>query len=171
MGRPSTVDVDLAAVTANAAALAAAAQGARLCAVVKADGYGHGAVAVARAALDGGAEWLAVAMVEEGLELREAGIGAPVLVLSLEDGMGHGSGRAPAGFPLHDATSRCRAELAGFAPTAGGDLNGVGVAIVPLAPVCTPRWRITSSSLPSRTKAPTARAPFSVASPLSQSNR
>ena len=82
MGRPSTVDVDLAAVTANAAALAAAAQGARLCAVVKADGYGHGAVAVARAALDGGAEWLAVAMVEEGLELREAGIDAPVLVLS-----------------------------------------------------------------------------------------
>jgi len=82
MGRPSTVDVDLAAVTANAAALAAAAPSARLCAVVKADGYGHGAVAVARAALDGGADWLAVAMVEEGLELRDAGITAPVLVLS-----------------------------------------------------------------------------------------
>ncbi len=49
--------------------------------------------------------------------------GAPVLVLSLEDGMGHGSGRAPAGFPLHDATSRCRAELAGF----GGHQAAVGL--------------------------------------------
>jgi len=82
MGRPSTVDVDLAAITANAAALAATAPSSALCAVVKADGYGHGAVAVARAALEGGATWLAVAMVEEGLELREAGIAAPVLVLS-----------------------------------------------------------------------------------------
>ncbi len=82
MGRPSTVDVDLAAITANAAALAAAAPSSALCAVVKADGYGHGAVAVARAALEGGATWLAVAMVEEGLELREAGVEAPVLVLS-----------------------------------------------------------------------------------------
>ncbi|MHB8648519.1 MAG: alanine racemase, partial [Thermomicrobiales bacterium] len=51
-------------------------------AVVKADGYGHGAVPVARAALDGGATWLLVATVPEGLELRRAGLtGVPILVL------------------------------------------------------------------------------------------
>jgi alanine racemase len=53
-----------------------------LMAVVKADAYGHGAVEVSRAVLDAGAAWLGVAMVEEGVALREAGIDAPVLVLS-----------------------------------------------------------------------------------------
>ena len=48
-------------------------------AVVKADGYGHGAVPVARAALDAGATWLGVCTLEEALELRGAGIDAPVL--------------------------------------------------------------------------------------------
>jgi alanine racemase len=59
-----------------------------LCAVVKADGYGHGAVPAARAALAGGASWLAVATAEEAAELRAAGIGTRVLVLgaiSLEE--------------------------------------------------------------------------------------
>ncbi len=51
-------------------------------AVVKADGYGHGDVQVARAALEAGATWLGVALVEEGVRLRDAGIGAPILVLS-----------------------------------------------------------------------------------------
>src|SRR5690242_12577762 len=55
--------------------------GVRLCAVVKADGYGHGAVATAGAALAGGAEWLAVATAREASELRAAGIGARLLVL------------------------------------------------------------------------------------------
>ena len=50
--------------------------------MVKAGGYGHGSVEVARAALDGGASWLAVALVEEGVELRGAGIDAPILLLS-----------------------------------------------------------------------------------------
>ncbi|MFZ4454449.1 alanine racemase [Salibacterium aidingense] len=50
-------------------------------AVVKADGYGHGAVETARAALDAGAGFLGVALLEEALELREAGIEEPVLVL------------------------------------------------------------------------------------------
>jgi alanine racemase len=49
--------------------------------VVKADGYGHGAVPVARAALEAGATWLGVVLVEEGVALREAGIDAPVLVM------------------------------------------------------------------------------------------
>ena len=53
-----------------------------MCVVVKADGYGHGAVPVARAALHAGATWLAVALVEEGAALRREGIGAAVLVLS-----------------------------------------------------------------------------------------
>ena len=56
---------------------------ARAMAVVKADGYGHGAVAVSRAALQGGAEMLAVASVDEGRKIREAGIDAPILVLGV----------------------------------------------------------------------------------------
>jgi alanine racemase len=80
--RPAWAEVDLAAIRHNAAVLVAAGAPARLCAVVKAAGYGHGAPEVARAALDGGAEWLAVALVEEGRELRAAGIDAPVLLLS-----------------------------------------------------------------------------------------
>ncbi|MBO6266397.1 MAG: alanine racemase [Acidaminococcaceae bacterium] len=52
-----------------------------LCAVVKANGYGHGAVPVAKACLEAGADWLAVAILQEAVELREAGITAPILVL------------------------------------------------------------------------------------------
>jgi alanine racemase len=76
------VEVDLAAVRHNVAAFADLVAPAALCAVVKADGYGHGDVPVATAALDAGARWLAVALVEEGIRLREAGIEAPILVLS-----------------------------------------------------------------------------------------
>ncbi|MGI6221079.1 MAG: alanine racemase [Coriobacteriales bacterium] len=54
----------------------------RLLAVVKADGYGHGAVECARIALTAGASWLAVATAYEGIELREAGITDPILILS-----------------------------------------------------------------------------------------
>jgi alanine racemase len=72
--------VDLAAVRANTAALREhAAGGAGVMAVVKADGYGHGLVPSARAALDGGAAWLGVAFLEEALALRAAGLAAPVL--------------------------------------------------------------------------------------------
>lgn len=78
--RPTVAVVDLGAIRDNVAALVPAA--ARLMAIVKANGYGHGAVPVARAALAGGATWLGVALVEEGLELREAGIDAPILVLT-----------------------------------------------------------------------------------------
>jgi len=80
--RPTWVEVDHSAIAHNVAALAAVAAPAAVCAVVKADGYGHGAVPVARTALAAGAEWLAVALVEEATELRAAGIDAPVLVLS-----------------------------------------------------------------------------------------
>lgn len=50
-------------------------------AVVKADAYGHGAVSVAKTAIGAGANWLGVATIPEGIELREAGITAPILVL------------------------------------------------------------------------------------------
>jgi alanine racemase len=73
--------VDVGAIERNCARLAAAAGRARLCAVVKADGYGHGAVPAARAAQAGGAAWLAVATAGEAAELRAAGIGGPVLVM------------------------------------------------------------------------------------------
>ncbi|RPI25897.1 MAG: alanine racemase [Actinobacteria bacterium] len=80
--RPSWVEVDLAAVRSNVAAIADVVAPAALCAVVKADAYGHGDVPVAGAALDGGAQWLAVALVEEAARLREGGIDAPILLLS-----------------------------------------------------------------------------------------
>jgi alanine racemase len=79
------MEVDLAALRANATALAAAVAPARLCAVVKADGYGHGDVPAAEAALDAGASWLAVALVTEGARLREADVEAPILLLSEPD--------------------------------------------------------------------------------------
>ncbi len=75
--------VDTDAIVANTAALLGVVRRhnpvGRLMAVVKADGYGHGAVPSARAALAGGAEWLGVATPTEALELRSAGIDAPVL--------------------------------------------------------------------------------------------
>jgi alanine racemase len=80
--RPVRAEVNLGALRRNAERLAALVAPAGLCAVVKADGYGHGAVLVAEAALAGGASWLAVATVDEGLLLRRGGIRAPVLVLS-----------------------------------------------------------------------------------------
>jgi alanine racemase len=80
--RPAWIEVDLDAIAANVRTLTAEVAPARLLAVVKADAYGHGAVPVARAAVEAGAAWLGVALVEEALELRAAGIPAPLLVLS-----------------------------------------------------------------------------------------
>jgi alanine racemase len=76
----SEARVELGAIRDNVRALRGhAAGGAGLMAVVKADGYGHGLVPSAQAALDGGADWLGVAFLEEALTLREAGVQAPVL--------------------------------------------------------------------------------------------
>ena len=80
--RRAWAEVDLAAVRHNASLLAEVAAPAGLCAVVKAEAYGHGSVAVSEAALEGGATWLAVAIVEEGAVLRGHGIEAPILLLS-----------------------------------------------------------------------------------------
>lgn len=76
---PARAVVDLAAIRANVRALAGHAPGAAVMAVVKADGYGHGLVPSARAALAGGATWLGAAQVEEALALRAAGVQARVL--------------------------------------------------------------------------------------------
>jgi alanine racemase len=80
-GRPCWAEIDLDALTANTRLLAARAAPARLYAVVKANAYGHGAVACARAALAAGAHGLAVVCVDEGEELRRAGVAAPILVV------------------------------------------------------------------------------------------
>ncbi len=81
--RWSWVEVDLTAIRHNVmVARRALTKGAHLCAVVKTDAYGHGAVQCAKTALSAGADYLAVATVDEGIQLREGNVFAPVLVLS-----------------------------------------------------------------------------------------
>jgi len=80
--RPTWAQIDLEAIAQNARTLCSLAPTAALMAVVKADGYGHGLVPTALAAVRGGAQWLAVALIEEGRALREAGITVPILLLT-----------------------------------------------------------------------------------------
>ena len=76
------VEIDLAALTHNVKELKnILSPNTQLMAVVKADAYGHGAIAVSQTVLQAGASWLGVATIPEGIELREAGIEAPILVL------------------------------------------------------------------------------------------
>jgi alanine racemase len=81
MDGQSEAIVDLAAIRSNVAAMAERVGSAQVMAVVKSDGYGCGLLPTATAALAGGATWLGVGQVEEGLALRAAGITAPVLCL------------------------------------------------------------------------------------------
>ena len=83
--RPTYAEIDLAAIAHNVGQFRDLISPSQVCAVVKADGYGHGDAPVAGAAIDAGATRLAVALVEEGIRLREAGIDAPVLLLSEPD--------------------------------------------------------------------------------------
>jgi alanine racemase len=76
---PFAAEIDLDAIRGNVAELRRRAGDAAVMAVVKADGYGHGMLPSARAALDGGASWLGVAFVDEAVTLRTAGIDVPVL--------------------------------------------------------------------------------------------
>jgi alanine racemase len=95
--RPAWVEVDLDAIRHNVrTALSVLRRGAQLMAVVKADGYGHGAVPVARAAVRAGAAWLGVARPEEAVELRRGGLDVPILVF----------GYAPAEAVARDAPQR-----------------------------------------------------------------
>src|SRR4029450_12705923 len=81
--RPAWVDVDLDALEHNLARIRErlGSSGARVMAVVKADAYGHGAVGVSRVLEAAGVDWLGVALLEEGAEIRRAGIQLPILVL------------------------------------------------------------------------------------------
>ena len=81
MYRTNYCEIDLEAIRNNVRVMKQAARSPHFLAVVKANAYGHGAVPVAKAALEAGADWLAVAIPEEGIELRRAGIQAPILVL------------------------------------------------------------------------------------------
>lgn len=86
-GRPTWIEVERGALVGNVAAIRRRlAPGCRLMAVVKANAYGHGAADVAQTVLAAGADRLAVATVGEGVELRQAGIGAPIQVLGYTPG-------------------------------------------------------------------------------------
>lgn len=74
-------EVDLAAIARNVEELRRVSRPARFMAVVKANGYGHGAESVARTALENGADMLGVARIDEAMALRKAGIFAPILIL------------------------------------------------------------------------------------------
>src|SRR5688500_2331746 len=90
--RPVWAEVDLDAVRHNVRTMAELVHPAEVLAVVKADGYGRGAEPVAKAALEAGATRLGVAVVDEGVALRQARIDAPILVLA-----------EPATDAMHDA--------------------------------------------------------------------
>ncbi len=80
--RPTWVEIDLEALAGNVRrAQEIVGRGVAICAVLKADGYGHGAASVARTALNNGARMLAVACLAEAVALRRAAIDAPILVL------------------------------------------------------------------------------------------
>ena len=79
--RMAWLELDLGALASNLAALRSLAGGVPVHPVVKGDAYGHGAIPIARALVDAGAEGLSVATMDEALELREAGLGVPIRVL------------------------------------------------------------------------------------------
>ena len=80
--RPAWAEISASAIAHNVRVLKEVMGDTALCAVVKANGYGHGAPMAAQAALDGGADSLAVAIVDEGIELRGVGVSAPILLLA-----------------------------------------------------------------------------------------
>ncbi len=82
MYRQTWAEVDLDAIAYNVRMFRQSLpQRTELLAVVKGDGYGHGAIQVAKAALHAGATWLGVALLEEAIELREAGLKVPILMM------------------------------------------------------------------------------------------
>jgi alanine racemase len=116
-GRPEVV-VDLDAIRANAAALLAHVRGAQLMAVVKSDGYGHGLVPTATAAVAGGASWLGVVQIADALALRAAGFTVPVLCLLAAPDARHEEAVA-AGIDLTVGTAAVAAQVAAAARRAG----------------------------------------------------
>lgn len=108
--------VDLAAIRANVAALRGYARDADVMVVVKADGYGHGLAAAARAAVAGGATWIGTAVIEEALAVRAAGVTVPVL-----------SWLATPGEPYEDALA-ADIDLAAYAPWQLADIAAAAAA-------------------------------------------
>ena len=80
--RPARAEISASALAHNVRALKSVVGQSLFCAVVKANGYGHGAELAAKAALVGGADMLAVAIIDEGIELRSTGVTAPILLLA-----------------------------------------------------------------------------------------
>jgi alanine racemase len=80
--RPTWAEISTSAVTHNARAVKRVVGERSICAVIKADAYGHGAITVAKAALEGGVDCFAVALIDEGIELRNAGVTVPILLLA-----------------------------------------------------------------------------------------
>jgi alanine racemase len=78
--RPTFAEIDLSAIAYNINKIQKRVHPAQIMAVVKADGYGHGALQVAHIAIENGASYLGVALVEEGIELRQQGIQEPILI-------------------------------------------------------------------------------------------
>src|SRR3954465_6482224 len=103
------VRIDVDAIRGNVSRLCAVTE-ADVMVVVKADGYGHGMLPAARAALAGGATWLGVATLEEALTLRRAGFTVPVLAWL-----------TPPGLPLHEAAT-ARVDLSASSVAQVGEL-------------------------------------------------
>lgn len=118
MTSPARARIELAAIRDNVALLDARSGDAAVLAAVKADGYGHGLVPAARAALDGGATWLGVAQISEALALRAAGIRDRVLALIGTPGEPYADAIA-ADIDLAAATPWLIREIAAAARTAG----------------------------------------------------
>ncbi len=116
--RPTRAEVDLRAIAHNLAVVRRSAKGARVLAVVKADAYGHGVVPVASRLQAEGADGFGVALAEEGLELREAGIRADIVVLNGVFGGAHrevlAAGLTPVVYELDEVVAFARA--AGHVP-------------------------------------------------------
>ncbi|HEV7622728.1 MAG TPA: alanine racemase [Amnibacterium sp.] len=122
-GAPDRVArIDTGAISANTRWLKAVAGTPDLIAVVKADGYGHGMVTAARAALDGGATWIGVADPAEALAVRGAGITAPVLAWLLDVSADFGAAAA-AGVDLGVSTVDQLARIAATGPGAAVQLK------------------------------------------------
>ena len=118
MDGQSEAVVDLAAIRSNVALMARHVGNAEVMAVVKSDGYGHGARQTAAAALAGGATWLAVGHVEEAVALRAAGVTAPVLCLLAAPDAPHRDAIA-LGVDLSAGTAGLVRQIATAAETAG----------------------------------------------------
>ncbi len=102
--RPTRAEVNLEALRHNLRVVRRHAQGARVWAVLKADAYGHGAPAVARTLERAGVDGFCVALFEEAVELREAGVGGPILVMGGHYGTAHDEVVARGVVPVvHDA--------------------------------------------------------------------